>query len=129
MSENKVDVKQLDEQALFSQALEVMNRAIRAHEDDFPYKQILSASDKLMDDRKVAVALTKEPGGAPYDFYTVRFDDGHWKLEGRGKQDDTSVHWSVTRDYLEEIVKDPEPYVAHPEKLDLDWLKSRLGIG
>jgi len=47
----------------------------------------------------------------------------------RSQIGDPSITWTVTREYLEEIVKDPDTYIEHPEKLDLDWLKSRLGLG
>lgn len=125
---SKIEVKELDEQALFSQALDVMNRAIRAHSDDFPYQQILKASDELLGDSRLAVGVAKEAGADPYDFYTVRYANGRFELEGRGKQGEPDLTGAVTRSYLEGIVEDPEPYVEHPEKLDLDWLKSRLGI-
>jgi hypothetical protein len=126
---NEIDVKELDEQALFAQALDVMNRAVRAHEDQTPYKQILQASEKLVGDRAIAVGVAKEPGGEPYDFYTVRFADGSFELEGRGRQGDPSLSWRVSRSYLEGVVEHPQRYIEHPEKLDLDWLKGRLGIG
>ena len=125
---NRIDVKELDEQALFSQALEVVNQAIHRHKDDFPYKQMFAAAEKLMGDAKMGVALTKEAGADPYDYYTVDYEDGRWKLAGRGRQGDPDVTWTVTRDYLEEVVRNPDRYLEHPEKLDLDWLKSRLGI-
>jgi len=126
---SKIDVKQLDTQALFSQALDVMNRAIQANKNDFPYQQLLAASEKVMDDKTFAVGITKEPGADPYDYYTVHYQDGRWALEGRGKQGEPSLNWRVDRDYLEKVVENPDRYIEHPEKLDLDWLKNRLGIG
>ncbi|MGD8396887.1 MAG: hypothetical protein PVF43_15565 [Candidatus Eiseniibacteriota bacterium] len=123
-----IDVKQLDEQALFAQALDVMNRAIRKHADSVPYKQLLSLSDRVIGEKPIAVGVTRETGSDPYDFYTVRFHNGRYELVGRGKRDDPDLTWSVTRDYLEGVVQDAERYIEHPERLDLDWLKNRLGI-
>jgi len=123
-----IDVKELDEQALVAQAIDVMNRAINEHKDQTPYSQILSASEKLLGDTPLTVGLTKG-GGDPYDYYTLRFSDGRIALEGHGKDDDAKLGWRVSRSYLENVVSDPETYVDHPEKLDFDWLVDRLGIG
>lgn len=59
----------------------------------------------------------------------MRLDGGKLELVGRGKRDEAKISWTVSRDYLETVVEDPDRYVDHPEKLDLDAIKSRLGIG
>jgi len=58
----------------------------------------------------------------------VRFSNGRFELVGRGKREDPGITWTVSRGYLETVVEDPDRYLEHPEKLDLDWLKSRLGL-
>ena len=116
-----------EERRLFVKALNVMNDAIGAHADETPYKQILQASEEIAGDERLGVAVYAKDPKKPHDYYTVRFHDGRLELLERGKHE-TRATWKVSRAYLKEVARDPEPYVAHPEKLDLDWIKSRLGI-
>lgn len=110
------------------QALNVMNSAIDAHRDDFPYKQILELSEKLLGDETIGMAVYADDASAPFDHYTVRFADGRFELLGQGKKGEPRITWKVSRDYLGDVVRDADTYIAHPEKLDLDWLKSRLSL-
>ena len=121
-------VEELTDEALFAQALDVINRALRSSRGRFPYQQILEASEKVLGDEPIAVGISKEPGGEPHDFYTVRLAKGRFQMVGRGKRGDPSLSWNLDRGYLRSVVEDPERYVESPEKLDLDWIKHRLGI-
>jgi len=125
---NAIETQDLDEQALFSQALSVVNQSLERHKDETPYKQIIQGAAKLMGDTTLAVGICKETGSDPYDYYTVRYADGRFDLTGRGKQNGVDVSGTVTRGYLENVVETPDRYLEHPEKLDLDWVKDKLGI-
>jgi len=113
--------------ALFMQAINVINRSLDAHKDEMPYKQILALSGKLLDDKKIGVAVYENNPNEPFDYYTVEFRQGRLEYVDRGKHE-PDVSWTVAREYLQKIVDDPEPYVEHPEKLDWEWIKSRVGI-
>jgi hypothetical protein len=122
-------VTDLDDNALFAQALHVMNRALDRHREDFPYKQILEGFEKFFDGKTFVAALYKSDASSPYAHFTVRFEEGRFDLVSEGKRGEADLRWSVSRDYLQRIVEDPKPFVEHPEKLDWEWIKSRLGIG
>lgn len=112
---------------LVSETLGVMNRSITRNEDSFPYKQILQLSEKALHGKRIGIAVYRDDAKHPHDFYTAEFNEGRLSLLGRGKED-VSTTWTVSEDYLKKVAGDPEPYIEHPEKLDWEWLRDRLGI-
>ena len=116
-----------DVQNLFTRALNVINTALDKHKDDIPYAQLLSASEKVLADHNIGVAVYENDAAAPFDYYTIRFRDGAFELVSRGKQE-PDVGWKVSREYLENVAGSPDEYIEHPAKLDWDWLKSRVGV-
>lgn len=115
-------------QELVAEAFRVINEAIDAHRDDFPYAQLITASARVLGDRPLVVAVTNGADGLPYDVYTFTFRDGRFVLVGRGRDRSPAPIWTASRHYLEGVVSDPDRYIRHPEKLDLDWIKDRLGL-
>lgn len=113
--------------ALFNQYIDVVNRALGENRDRFPYKQIFQASEKLARDRDIGVAVYKGDPKSPHDWFTIRMDSGTFDVVEHGKGD-VDVTWKVNQDHLQNVVEEPQKYVAHPARLDLDWLKERLGI-
>ncbi|MGM0576419.1 MAG: hypothetical protein ACQEXJ_11875 [Myxococcota bacterium] len=112
--------------ALFTQYLDVVNRAIGQHRDEFPYKQILAGGRKLLGDKHVGVGIYKERGDQPHDWFTIRMlDDGRLDIVEHGKAS-PDLTWKVREQHLHNVVDDPEPYIDHPAKLDLDWLRTRV---
>lgn len=116
-----------DTATLFTSALNVINAALAKHGDDAPYEQMLAASEKLLGDRRLGVAVYAEDASAPFDYYTIRFRDRRFELVEHGKQEPEAT-WKVSRDYLAQVAESPQEYIEHPAKLDWDWLKSRLGL-
>lgn len=124
--ETRTQEKQTD--VLFTQALNVMNQALNNHRDETPYRQILGAAQRLLDERTFAVGVYKTDPGKPFDYYTVRYHENRIELVEHGKNKDADLDWKVSREYLERVAANPERYIDHPEKLDFDWLQSRLGL-
>lgn len=112
----------------FTEALNVMNSALAENKNSTPYKQILSAAEKLMDDKKLGIAVYESDPSSPFDYFTVRFRNGSLELVSHGKQD-PDIAWKVSQDYLEKVRSNPDEYIQHPAKLDWHWLKDRLGMG
>lgn len=109
--------------ALFHRYLDICNQAIEKHKGEFPYQQVLDLGEKLMGDRPVDLAIyDDEPKAA----FSLHFKNN--KLKNGGHPEDVKKAWRVNLSYLREVVEHPEKYIEHPEKLDLDWLKSRLGF-
>lgn len=108
---------------LFREYMAICNEAIDKHKDEFPYKQILSATELFVNDKSIDLAVyDDEPKAA----FSLHFKDN--KITNGGHPDDPKKAWRVNLSYLKKVVENPKEYIAHPEKLDLDWLKSRLGI-
>lgn len=119
---------QLDINALFVQFLNVCNQAISAHKETFPYKQILGLSETVMGGRNIGLAIYADDPDTPFDYFTISLRNGKLALVAHGKEA-PEIAWKVSRTYLERVVENPQTYIEHPEKLDLDWLVSRLGLG
>lgn len=113
------------EQQLLVNYLNIANAAMESHQDDFPYKQLHMVGDKLFNDKKFGVGIVKDDPRHPYDYYTVAYKNGAFQLVGHGKKD-ADLDWHCKRDYLEEVVANPNKYIESPAKLDWDWLKSFL---
>ena len=112
---------------LFTQALNVTNAALAEHKDSLPYKPLVKASEKLLGDRRLGVAVYEADPSSPFDYFTIRFWDDAFELVSHGKRE-PDVAWKVSRSYLEKLAETPEDYIEHPAKLDWDWLKSRVGL-
>lgn len=112
---------------LFMGYLDVVNRALDEHSDTPVIGQLLSLMNKLSEGRKFGAAIYKTDPQSPFDYFTVRVANGQVELDSRGK-DNPDIDWRISQDYLAEVNAEPERYVKNPAKLDLDWLKSRLGV-
>jgi len=120
-------MKVTEETALFTDALATINKAVEANKDKMPYEQFIQLADKLAQDLQINVGVYTDDAGNVHDHYTVVWRDGSFELQDHGKTEG-AVDWKVSREYLEQLRDNPEEYKQHPEKLDLDWLKSRLGV-
>lgn len=118
----------MDTGTLFLQFLNICNTALRSHRDRFPYRQILELGDRLIGGRNIGVVIRDTQTGKPAAYFTLRYGDGTFDVVEHGKEH-PEAEWELTRDYLEQVVENAEEYMRHPEKLEWDWLKKRLGIG
>ncbi|MCB2081680.1 MAG: hypothetical protein KDD76_03520 [Rickettsiales bacterium] len=112
-----------DIDALFKRYLDICNQAIEKHKDETPYKQIMAATGTLMGSRPIDLAVYDDEPKAAFSLY---FKDD--KLKNGGHPKNVKKAWRVNLSYLKQVVEHPEKYIAHPERLDLDWLKSRWGF-
>lgn len=113
--------------SLFTRYLNVVNAAVEAHRDETPYRQMIQAAEKLAGDTRFGVEVYEDDPDAPFDAFTVKHSEGRLELLAHGKQD-ADLDWKVSREHLEEVVEHPQRYIDQPARLDLDWLKSRLGL-
>lgn len=110
---------------LFMDALDVVNRSMEANRGEGVYGNLIELFDDHLEGHRSAVAIYEDDPGAPFDYFTIRHLDGRFELAERGRGEHDS-EWKVSREYLESLVEEPETYIEHPEKLDLDWLATRL---
>lgn len=113
--------------ALFNQYLSVVNRAITANKDGI-YGKAVKLWERAAGDKQIAVGVYQTDASSPHHWYTLELHDGNFDVVEHGKAEKAAFHWKISEDHLNHVVKEPETYVEHPIKLDLDWLKTRVGI-
>lgn len=111
-------------ESLFERYLDICNRAIAQNKDNFPYQQILSVSKNVFEKHPIDLAVYDD---RPKIVLSLQFQDDKLKYADKVPADPKKA-WRVNLSYLRQVVKNPQEYISHPEKLDLDWLKSRLGL-
>jgi hypothetical protein len=117
----------LDTGALFTQYLNVVNRTLATHRDEFPYQQMISAGQATLRVRRIGVAVYQDDPQHPHDWLTIHMDNGKLAVLEHGKAD-PDITWRVKERHLEAVTEHSEESVDHPVKLDFDWLKTRIGI-
>lgn len=113
--------------ALFTQYLDVVNRALGENRDRFPYNRLFKAGDAILGDKPIGVAIYKDDASTPHDHFEVKFQDGTFRMTSHGKAEASSV-WKMPQSHLENVVEHPQTYVSQPAKLDMDWLAKRMGV-
>lgn len=112
-----------DINALFEAYLSICNQAMEAHSDEFPYHQMMTAMQSVLGKHSFDLAIyDDEPKGT----YSLQLKDN--KLKKCGTPTDAKKAWRMNLSYLKRVAAHPDEYIRHPEKLDLDWLKSRIGL-
>lgn len=114
-------------ETLFLEYLNTMNRALAEHENETPYKQIIDASERVLGNKKLGVAIYKNDPDSPHDFYTVEFTDGRIAFVSHGK-DAPEYSWKTKESFMADVVENKDDYIQNPAKLNWDWLKNRLGV-
>jgi hypothetical protein len=110
---------------IFTRYIAVCNQAIDRHRNTFPYRELLAAREKLLGEY-IHVAIYDD-NGIPEAVFMLHFKDDKltfWQDVSSGMK----KSWRLNRSYLRQVVEHPEKYLEHPERLDIDWLKNRLGL-
>lgn len=121
-----VTTSELQPQALLTQYIHIVNRAIGEHQKEFPYAQLTKLGQKLIDDKPIDVAIYKTDPKAPHDHHTLRLDGPRLTYVEHGAPSGDAITWRVNQKHLENVVSDPDPFIEKPAKLDLDWISTRL---
>ncbi|HBO12895.1 MAG TPA: hypothetical protein DD491_08945 [Halieaceae bacterium] len=122
-----MDMKTNDTYGLFMEALDVVNTAISEHKDGQLMGGLLTAADKTIGGKHLGVAVYRDDPDTPFDYFTLRFTNERLELLARGK-DEPEIAWKVSQDYLRDLVDNPRDYIDNPARLDLDWLRDRVGV-
>jgi CBS domain-containing protein len=107
--------------------LGVCNESLAKNRDTFPYKHVFGLYEKLFADRDVHVTIYEDDPGKEIGPVTIRYVDGRYEPVS-GESQSPGFRVKLKRSYMEQVVANPEQYIEHPEKLDWDWLKSRIGF-
>ena len=112
---------------LFMGYLDVINDALEKHSDTPVIGELASWIADLTESKKFGAAIYDSDPQSPYDYFTVRIAHGKVELDSRGKNE-PEIDWRVSKDFLVKVNENRQDYIDNPLKLDLDWLKSRVGI-
>jgi CBS domain-containing protein len=107
--------------------LDVCNKSLARNRESFPYKQLFGLYEKLFAGRNLGVILFEDDPKNEIGHVNVRYTGGRYEPIG-GEIDEASFRVKLKRSYMEKVVGNPAEYIEHPEKLDWDWLKSRVGL-
>ncbi len=111
---------------LLIEYLDVCNAAIEQHRDSLVHKAMIAAWDMIFGGRDVGVNICDDNDRVETSV-TIRLGNRAF-VPVADPQTEPSFHLKVKRSYMEDVVEHRDEYVRHPEKLDWDWLKSRLGL-
>ncbi|PIR38694.1 MAG: hypothetical protein COV35_05905 [Alphaproteobacteria bacterium CG11_big_fil_rev_8_21_14_0_20_39_49] len=115
--------EQIEIEELFNKYLDICNKALDRHKDKSPYKDILSSVHTIVDSNPIELAIYDDvPKGA----FSIQCKD--MKLVFNGTPRDIKKAWRFNLSYLKNVVERPDEYIENPDKLDMDWLKSRFGF-
>ncbi len=112
---------------LVREYLDVCNAASEAHRHTLPYKPIIAAYDSIFAKRQVGVDIYESDPAEIETTVTIRLRNDNFEVVPETEAD-PSFHLKLKRSYMEDVVAHREEYIRHPEKLDWDWIKSRIGI-
>src|SRR5581483_9300916 len=111
---------------LLIEYLDVCNAAIEQHRDSLVHKAMIAAWDMIFVGRDVGVNICDDNDRVETSV-TIRLGNRAF-VPVADPQTEPSFHLKVKRSYMEDVVEHRDEYVRHPEKLDWDWLKSRLAL-
>ncbi len=114
---------QMSDTDLFTRYVDICNQAILLNKDRFPFKQILGAGEKAGKGQVIEVHLED---GKDQMRFALEIQKGLLtaKAHSACEKCNCTGNWSVTRNYIEEVVADPDPYIMNPAKIDWGWMVS-----
>jgi len=107
--------------------LDVCNTALEEHRHALPYKPLILAYDRIFANRQVGVDIYGEHPDDVETTLTIRLREGFFERVPDSAAH-PSFHMKLKRQYMEDVVAHRKEYIQHPEKLDWDWMKSRMGL-
>lgn len=116
----------LDTETLFTAAVDVWNRALKEHRDEFPFRDLLPKCESALRDRDMEVHVYEHDPEAPIARFAVRLADGSIQPAALGEEP-WEPDWKFSRGELRDVVDGAERYVSQPEKLNWDWLSRQVG--
>lgn len=113
---------------LLTETLGVINRAIDAHRDAAPWRDIVARTTGRKGPKVFAVEVWEGDPERIVDHYTIHVHEGRFEMIEHGRSE-PPIDWRVSVEALRSIVANPDRYVSDPGRLPLDWLELRLRIG
>ena len=107
--------------------LDVCNAAAEEHRHSLVYRSIIVAYESVFANRQVGLDIYDSDPDETETTITIHVVNGEF-LTVPEPHAHPSFHLKLGRRYMEDVVAHRDDYIQHPEKLDWDWIKSRIGI-
>jgi hypothetical protein len=107
--------------------LDVCNAAAEKHRHSLVYRPIIAAYDSVFVNRQVAIDIYDSDPDKIESTMTIRLVNGEFAPVPEADAH-PSFHLKLGRRYMKDVVAHRDEYILRPEKLDWDWVKSRMGI-
>lgn len=103
----------------------VANTALAERGRHHPYSEIIAVMNRLFSGQTISLRIVDEKG-EPLEHVTTGFVDGQFTPIRPGIHD-PDARFSLSRDFLEDVVEHSDDYIRHPDRLDWSWLTAQLG--
>lgn len=105
---------------LLVQYLDVCNAALERNRDRFPFKQILGAAQRAERGRLIELQIVEDEQSS----YVMQIEQGRVVAQPHGDCKDCNCvrEWNVSKDYLEDVVQNPQIYINNPAKINWEWM-------
>jgi hypothetical protein len=113
--------------SLINDYLDVCNAAAEVHRHSLVYRPIIAAYDSIFANRQVGIDIYDRHPDDVETTVTIRLVNGQFVIVPEDEAD-PSLHLKLGRRYMQDVVAHRDEYIQHPEKLDWDWIKSRMGM-
>ena len=114
--------------SLVTDFLGVCNLALQANRDSLPYRPLIVMFEKLFQTKQVECQIYEDESSDIKSIQVIELTGGGFRVVP-GNQAEPTLRIKLKRAYMERVVEHRSEYVEHPERLDWDWFKTRLGIG
>jgi len=120
MQNQKNDITSRKE--LFLRYIDVCNKAIEAHQGEFPYAQLWHSAEESLDGLPIVVAVyDDEPKAA----YRLSVNEQHIDtIDIEPDAIDNDDAWHVRTSYMQKVIENPEEFIENPAKIDWGWMQS-----
>jgi hypothetical protein len=112
---------------LLREYLNICNTAANEHRHSLVYGPIIAAYDGVFAHWQVGINIYDSQPDQIEATITIRLLDGEFVPVPEADAH-PSFHLKLGRRYMEDVVAHGDEYIRHPEKLDWDWIKSRMGM-
>ena len=110
---------------LVKQYLNICNDILIKQRDTVPFEEIIALINRIIDNEKTITLKVVDDQGKTLGLYATTFMVDEFKPIGVHSPNQ-ETQFVVSRRYLEHVVDNADDYMAHPIKLDWDWLKIYL---
>lgn len=113
----------------FTAYVDVVNRAIAKNRGGPLVKTWDKIASKLLADKTLDVGVYSDDADRPHTWFALHYRDSRFVIADQsaqpGKGED-EVTWKLPEHHMDTVIADPQTYIEHPTKIDMNWIKERM---